>query len=163
MSARAGFGWSLAALLAGGLAASCAGCSDGTMHEARSPMTQARLTVAGREVLVELALDEAARARGLMFRTELADERGMLFVFPVEAMQHFYMKNTLIPLDIVFLQADGTVVNVTHGTPGVETPTCDPTGPARLVLELAGGWSERHGLKAGDKVGVPPEVLPLGH
>ena len=164
MSPRAGFGWALAALLAGGLvAASCVGCSDGKLHEAKSSMTQATLGVAGRDVLLELALDDAARARGLMFRTDLPDDRGMLFVFPVEAMQHFYMRNTLIALDIVFLEADGTVINVTRGQPGVELPTCDSARPARFVLELAGGWSERHGLKAGDKVLVPREVLPLGH
>ena len=163
MSSRAGFALALAAALGAiAVVASCAGCGDGKIpQEVRTNVTQTTLKVAGLDVLVELQLDDAARARGLMYRTELPDDRGMLFVFPKEAMQHFYMRNTLIPLDIVFLEANGTVINVTHGQPGVELPTLDSSRPARMVLELAGGWSERHGLKAGDKVAVPPEVLPL--
>jgi uncharacterized membrane protein (UPF0127 family) len=164
MTARAGLAAVLAAVLGGILVAtSCAGCSDGKFQEKVAPMTHTTLKVAGRDVLVELQLDDAARQRGLMFRTELADEAGMLFVFCTEAMQHFYMRNTLIPLDIVFLEANGTVINVTHGQPGVELPTCDSTRPALMVLELAGGWSERHGLKPGDVVVVPPEILSLAH
>jgi uncharacterized membrane protein (UPF0127 family) len=167
MSAGAGRSWLLATLLLAGTACAgwaCAGCSDGNqLRDAETPMTSTTLKVAGRDVLVELALDDPARFRGLMYRTELADERGMLFIFPKADFLHFYMKNTLIPLDIVFLEPDGTVINVTHGTPGVEVPTCDSLRPARMVLELNAGWAEKHGLKAGDKVGIPPEVLPLGH
>lgn len=162
MTVRTGLAFVLAAVLGGIIVVtSCAGCSDGKLHQREVPMTLATLKLAGRDVQVELALDDAARARGLMFRTELADDRGMLFVFTKEAMQHFYMRNTLIPLDLVFLESNGTVINVVLGQPGVEQPTCDSARPARMVLELAGGWSGRHGLKAGDKVVVPPEVLPL--
>lgn len=162
MSPRAGIALALAAALGAILiATSCAGCSDRPMQEVHVSMSTTTLEVAGRDVLVELQLDDVARARGLMYRTELPDDRGMLFVFAAEAMQHFYMRNTLIALDVVFLESDGTVINITRGQPGVELPTLDSTRPARMVLELAAGWSERHGLKAGDKVVVPPEVLPL--
>jgi len=137
------------------------GCDSAPEMKEVAPVTPV-LKVAGRDIVVELATDEPARNRGLMYRPHLADDRGMLFVFPTDNMLHFYMRNTLIPLDIIFLQADGTVINVTHGTPGVEEPTCNSARPARLVLELNGGWCAANGLKAGDRIVVAPEILSRG-
>ena len=156
--------WNFAAVLVLG-ASLAGGCGCNTQPELK-PVTstsRATLKVAGRDILVELQTDAESRASGLMFRTHLDDDKGMLFVFPEDQMLTFYMRNTLIPLDIVFLHADGTVMNITHGTPGVEIPTCNSDAPARLVLELNAGWCAQNGLKPGDRVLVPPEVLPLGH
>jgi uncharacterized membrane protein (UPF0127 family) len=156
-------------LLAPAGAVSCAGC--GSDPPPLVPAAQARpaqvvlaLPVAAgtREVTVELALTEAERNLGLMHRTKLAADAGMLFVFPDVASRRFWMKNTLIPLDILFLDEDGTIQNIAHGQPMVEAPGYHSLRPARMVLELNQGWCAEHGLQPGMKVPVTPEVLALG-
>ena len=146
-----------------GLALAAAGCGHHReLHPAAAEGSVTHeLTVAGRPVRVELALNQAQRDRGLMHRTHLDDDAGMLFVFKDDQPRTFWMRNTLIALDIVFLDADGTVQNVAHGQPMVEVPGLNSVRPARLVLELNAGWSEEHGLKPGDKVSIPPGVLEL--
>ena len=150
-----------AALLLLALLAAC----GGTEHDTRShrPARPARLelSVAGRSVTVELAVSESERNRGLMHRTSLAADAGMLFVFPDDRPRTFWMQNTLIPLDIVFLDADGTVQNIERGLPGVERPGYSSRRPARMVLELNAGWSEEHGLAPGAVIAVPPEIVAL--
>lgn len=117
------------------------------------------LQVAGRAVAFEVALSPAEHGRGLMGRTEMADDRGMLFLYRTEQMRRFWMKDTLIPLDIVFLDSAGTVINVEEAPAGVEKPGFVSRRPARMVIELNRGWSRTHGLEPGDTVAVPPEVL----
>ncbi len=105
----------------------------------------------GREAsfFVELAEDEYARVRGLMFRPRLATGWGMLFLFDHDQVHTFWMKNTLVPLDMVFLGADGRVVCVVpDATPLTTSPrTCGR--PSRHVLELNAGVAARHGIRAG--------------
>jgi uncharacterized membrane protein (UPF0127 family) len=113
------------------------------------------------EVAVELAVTPAERDRGLMHRTELSADAGMLFVFPTDEPRTFWMQNTLIPLDIVFLDADGTIQNIAHGEPFVERPGYHSARPARMVLELNAGWCAAHGVRPGSKVAVPAAVLAL--
>lgn len=146
-----------AALLAGA-------CNDGARRAEKpaAPGPSVVLQVAGRSVQAELALDDYARGRGLMHRTRLEPDAGMLFVFPDEQPRTFWMHDTLIPLDIVFLESSGAVINVARGQPGVERPGYHSARPARMVLELNGGWCEAHGLRPGDVVPVPPEVLAQG-
>ena len=138
------------------------GTEELPMHRPPGIPTQAVLQVAGRSVTVDLALDDAARTRGLMHKTQLDADAGMLFVFPDARPQRFWMRNTLIPLDICFLDADGTLQNVARGLPGVEEPGYHSARPARMVLELNAGWCEAHGLKAGDRLAIPPEIVALG-
>ena len=89
-----------------GLATLAMGCREpgptATVHTARGPV----------RVRLEVALTPEAQERGLMYRTALADDQGMLFVFPHDADHSFWMKNTLIPLDMVFITADGRVAGV---------------------------------------------------
>ena len=119
------------------------------------------LQVAGRPVKVELALNQEQRDRGLMHRTQLDADAGMLFVFKDDQPRTFWMRNTLIALDIVFLDADGTVQNIAHGEPMVEVPGLNSVRPARLVLELNAGWCAAHGLVPGQKIEIPPGILEL--
>jgi uncharacterized membrane protein (UPF0127 family) len=105
-----------------------------------------------RRVTVEVANTDATRTRGLMYRDRLPDGRGMLFAFDVERDHSFWMKNTLIPLDMIFIGSDGRVVGVhANATPYSLTPIAVGR-PSRWVLEVAGGWAERAGVAAGDRV-----------
>ncbi len=101
---------------------------------------------------VELADSDVERETGLMFRTELARDAGMLFVYPQDQFIGLWMRNTLIPLDMVFIRADGTVSSVAKGAvPHDETPIVSKE-PLRAVLELAAGEADRIGVKPGDRV-----------
>ena len=107
----------------------------------------------GFEVSVELATDPATRAQGLMYRDRLREGTGMLFFFPETAVEPFWMKNTLIPLDIIWIDEQRRVVHVKHDVPPCKTDPCpshDPGVPARYVLEVAAGVARREGLREGD-------------
>jgi hypothetical protein len=119
---------------------------------------------------VELALTEPERNHGLMFRPRMSADDGMLFAYPDEYSRSFWMKNTLIPLDIAFFKADGTFLNVnetpTAGDPRAGPwPTSPSQGPARYVLEMNRGWFKRKGLvdeegrpRPGLRATFPPEA-----
>lgn len=103
---------------------------------------------------VEFALTRQAQARGLMFREEMAADAGMLFVFNDVRPRSFWMQNTLIPLDIIFIAADGRIVNIeAMAEPRTETSR-ESDGPAAAVLEINGGLSAMLGIRAGDLVRV---------
>jgi len=159
LSARltAGLALALAAPLAA--AAACGGCADGEKPLVAAAPQPTRLDVAGRSVAVELALTNPQRTQGLMNRTHLDEDAGMLFIFPDDDTRRFWMHDTLIPLDIIFLEKDGTVINVADAKPGVEQPGYQSDRAARMVLELNAGWCQRHGLKPGDRIAVPVELL----
>ena len=89
---------------------------------------------------------------GLMFRNKLAPDRGMIFPFETPRVASFWMRNTLIPLDMIFVRADGSIANIEANTvPYSEEPVMS-AGPVDAVLEIAGGRSAELGLKPGDKV-----------
>jgi uncharacterized membrane protein (UPF0127 family) len=102
-------------------------------------------------VAVEVARTDAERAKGLMHRRSLAKDAGMLFVFDETAEHPFWMKNTLIPLDIVFIAEDGRVAAIVHAVPGDLAPRSGGV-PSRYVLEVNGGWTDAHGVRPGDRV-----------
>ena len=104
---------------------------------------------------LELAITPEEVANGLMFRPSLAADRGMLFIFEVERLPSFWMKNTIIPLDLIFLDSAGMVVDVeTDVQPCASDPcpTYSSTEPSRAVLELAAGSVEAHGLEPGSVI-----------
>lgn len=95
------------------------------------------------------------RSTGLMWRTEMAPNDGMLFVFDEPQMQCFWMKNTLIPLAIAFVADDGRIVNLDEMKPQTTNTHCS-TQPVRFVLEMNAGWFQRKGIVAGDRLGGAP-------
>ena len=115
------------------------------------------VVTASREIKfdIELALNEAERARGLMFREKLGPYDGMLFDFHQEAPVSFWMKNTLIPLDMVFIAADGTIRHIHANAVPLSTDTVPSQFPVRAVLEINGGSAKLLGIKPGDKVRHP--------
>jgi uncharacterized protein len=113
----------------------------------------------GFEVAVEIAADDYARARGLMYRESLPVGRGMLFIFPEPGIYPFWMMNTMIPLDIIWIEAGGRVVHVEEGVPPCRTEICPnypPSAEATFVLELASGEAAAHRVRVGKRVGLPP-------
>ncbi|MEW6487492.1 MAG: DUF192 domain-containing protein [Thermodesulfobacteriota bacterium] len=101
---------------------------------------------------VEVAATPLHRERGFMFRTELAPDAGMLFVHEAEREVAMWMKNTLIPLDMLFLAADGTIVRIEESTEPLSLRTISSGAPVKGVLELPGGTSRRLGIVPGDRV-----------
>jgi uncharacterized protein len=104
---------------------------------------------------VELATNDAERSRGLMYRKQLGAYEGMLFDFYQEMPVSFWMKNTLIPLDMVFIAADGTVKHVHANAVPLSTEAVPSRFPVRAVLEINGGSAALLGIKPGDKVKHP--------
>ena len=105
---------------------------------------------------VKLAETEAQRRYGLMFTPYLPKRQGMLFVFETDAPRQFWMKNTQIPLDMLFFASDGRLVNIVHSAVPFSLTGRNSAGPARYVLELNGGIAR--------KIGIQPDaqlVLPL--
>jgi len=123
-----------------------AGCRD------RGPVAVIRGPGAAVEVSLEVAATPAERERGLMYRRSLAEGRGMLFVFDADGNQSFWMKNTLIPLDLLFIARDGTVVGIHANATPLSTANIAVGKPSRYVLEVPGGWAARHGISAGARV-----------
>jgi uncharacterized membrane protein (UPF0127 family) len=114
------------------------------------------VTASGEHVFkVEVMRTDEQRARGLMFRKHLPADRGMLFDFKAEQRVSMWMRNTYIPLDMVFIARDGTVVNVAQDTEPLSERTIPSAGPALAVLEVNAGVARRIGLKAGDRVRHP--------
>lgn len=101
---------------------------------------------------VEIADDDAERERGLMFRKSLSDNHGMLFEFEQSAEQHFWMQNTLIPLDMIFIAPDGHIVSISKMAKPLSQDNESSTGPAIGVLEIRGGLADQDGIKPGDMV-----------
>lgn len=109
--------------------------------------------VEGKRFTVEIAADDATRARGLMFRDELGDDRGMFFIFSREQPRSFWMRNTRIPLDIIYLDRDLEVVSIAADTPPCRTRRCPSypsRGAAQYVLEINAGQAAALGLERGD-------------
>jgi uncharacterized membrane protein (UPF0127 family) len=108
----------------------------------------------GREVSfqVEIADTPAKRELGLQYRRELADHRGMLFLFPHEKENAFWMKNTPIPLDMIFISAKHRIVGIIEETVPFSLESRSVSVPSQFVLEIKGGLSRQHGFSVGDRV-----------
>jgi len=101
---------------------------------------------------VEIATTPAERARGLMFRERLAPDAGMLFLYAVDQPVSMWMKNTLIPLDMLFIARDGRILKIAERTVPLSTVVIASDGDVAAVLELNGGTADRVGLRPGDRV-----------
>ena len=109
------------------------------------------LRVGGIEIQVEIADDADERQRGLMYRESLAENQGMLFVYPEQRTLGFWMRNTLIPLDIAYIDREGRIVDIQQMEPQT-TETHDSAAPAMYALEMNQGWFEANGIRIGDLI-----------
>jgi uncharacterized membrane protein (UPF0127 family) len=131
-----------------------AGTARAQEGELTFPHSSLVVATAARDIKfeIELALDDAHRSHGLMFRKQLGPYEGMLFDFFQEMPVSFWMKNTLIPLDMVFIAADGTIKHVHANAVPLTTDAVPSQFPVRAVLEINGGSAALLGIKPGDKV-----------
>ncbi len=104
---------------------------------------------------VEMAVTPEEQSKGLMFRRELPDRQGMLFDFKREQPTNFWMKNTYIPLDMIFIRADGRILNIAENTVPLSEALVSSAGPVRAVLEVIAGTTKKLGIAAGDRVVHP--------
>jgi uncharacterized membrane protein (UPF0127 family) len=104
---------------------------------------------------VEIADNDAERAKGLMFRKKLADGHGMLFDFGHDQDVAMWMENTYIPLDMLFIQGDGRVLNIAENTTPLSTRIIPSGGPVLAVLEVIAGTARKFGIAPGDRVAFP--------
>lgn len=108
----------------------------------------------------ELADTPEARARGLMHRSQLGEREGMLFVFPSERPLSFWMKNTLIPLDMIFIRADKTVLGIVENAEPLTETSRSVGGSSQFVLEINGGLSAKLGIAKGQSVAFEASIPP---
>ncbi|MEE4154605.1 MAG: DUF192 domain-containing protein [Erythrobacter sp.] len=153
----------MAAVLA---ACSPVGAAQETPSAPAAATAQARHPISGLEIIdvavirgdrrivfkTELAATPEAQARGLMFRTELADDEAMLFPSDQPGTRGFWMKNTPLPLDIIFIGLDGRISNIAAMTVPYSTETVFSEGPASAVFEIRGGLAEELGIVPGDRL-----------
>jgi uncharacterized membrane protein (UPF0127 family) len=124
-------------------------------ESAQTGLKQVPLTIhsasGNHRFIVEIAASAAEQEQGLMFRRSLAPDRGMIFPYDPPQEVGFWMKNTLIPLDMLFIRADGTIARIAHATP-LSLDTVPSGEPVAAVLEIAGGRAAQLAIHAGDRV-----------
>lgn len=109
------------------------------------------LTIANHELRAEVAYTQQTRARGLMFRSALPENTGMLFVFPQSAYYGMWMRNTMIPLSVAFIDEKGIILNIADMEPYTLTAHYS-AGPVKYALEVNRGWFARKKIQAGEYV-----------
>ncbi|NJM50527.1 MAG: DUF192 domain-containing protein [Sphingomonadales bacterium] len=143
--------------MAGNNAGKKTGCTAGTpLGQSEAGLNLTRLCIkSGKKThsfTAEIAATGPQQAQGLMFRRSLADDAGMIFPFPQARPASFWMKNTVIPLDIIFIGADGTIESIGENAVPYSLDTVSSKGSVQAVLELRGGLTSELGIKAGDTI-----------
>lgn len=137
------------------------GDADATSLQSELPKSEAGLNQVALNIrtsdathgfIVEVAESSAQQAQGLMFRTELAPDRGMIFPFPEDRVASFWMKNTVIPLDIIYIRRDGTIESIAANTTPYSLAPVRSSEPVATVLEIAAGRAAELGIGPGDTV-----------
>ncbi|HYP86285.1 DUF192 domain-containing protein [Variovorax sp.] len=123
--------------------------------EPQSGLPRVHLSAGMYQIEAQVAATPTQREIGLMFRKEMPQQEGMLFVFEQAAPQCFWMKNTLLPLTAAFIAEDGRIVNLADMQPQTTDNHCS-SEPVRFVLEMNQGWFERKNIKAGSRLGGSP-------
>jgi uncharacterized membrane protein (UPF0127 family) len=118
-------------------------------------LPRVKLTTGMHVIDAQVAATNEQRMTGLMFRTEMPQQEGMLFVFDYPSQQCFWMKNTLLPLSVAFVSDDGTIANIDEMKPQTLDSHCS-VKPVRYVLEMNTGWFSKKGIKAGAKLEGAP-------
>lgn len=124
-------------------------------QEPQMNLPRVRLSAGMHQIDAQVAATPDQRMTGLMHRKEMPQHEGMLFVFEQPSRQCFWMKNTLLPLSVAFVEDDGTIANIEEMKPQTLDSHCSAR-PVRYVLEMNTGWFARKGIRAGQKLAGPP-------
>ena len=124
-------------------------------QEPQMDLPRVKLSAGMHQIDSQVAMTPEQRSTGLMYRKEMPQHEGMLFVFEQPSMQCFWMKNTLLPLTAAFVADDGTIVNLADMKPQTTDSHCSAK-PVRYVLEMNQGWFAKKNIKAGFKLAGPP-------
>jgi len=157
--------WASCAVIAGAMIGPVAlAQSDGDITAAQAELPRQDLIITGADKVphvfsVEIAKTSREQAVGEMFRTSIPDNQGMLFVWPYPQISQMWMKNTLVPLDIVFVGLDGKVNAIEENTVPQSLAQIESNGPVKATLELNGGVTAKLGIRVGDS--VASKALPL--
>lgn len=141
------------------------GCAEEAVKTPPQPLKSQRVVIAGKEFDLELALDRDARHQGLSDRKSIADNGGMLFVFPGAQPMEFVMRRCLTPIDVIFLSPGSRVVAMhamtvePYDTPEDALKRYGTKWPAQFVIELQGGMIEKLGIKEADAIDLPADQL----
>jgi uncharacterized membrane protein (UPF0127 family) len=138
----------------------CTACGAASTGAPAAQPDTLPITIRGARLVAEVVADPATRERGLMFRRDLPAGTGMLFVFPAEQPQGFWMRNTYVPLSIAYLDRDGRILNIADMQP-LDESTHPSAGPAQFALEVPQGWFAEHQITPGDRAAVrlPPDLV----
>jgi uncharacterized membrane protein (UPF0127 family) len=115
------------------------------------PLSEIELNIAGHALIAEVAVNDSQRTQGLMYRRMLPEDHGMLFVFAEPSLVGIWMKNTLLPLSVAFIDAEGVIINIADMKP-LTTNVHRAEKPALFALETPQGWFARHGIKPGTRI-----------
>jgi uncharacterized membrane protein (UPF0127 family) len=143
------------------LAACAAGAEEAVPEKAPDPPMGRVTFPSGRTFLVELALTAEEQARGYMWRQEIRSDEGMLFLYDRPGVYRFWMKNCLVPIDMIWLDGEDRVLAIEHSAPPCHDPQCPSFGPfmtSHAVLEIRGGVAEEEGLKPGDRLEILTDI-----
>lgn len=137
-------------------AGSASSASDSTMPpsptQAQPKLRTVKLWLGAEEISAEIAVSEKEIMTGMMFRTEMGENEGMIFVFARPHQASFWMRNTLLPLSCAYIDPDGVILEEHDMKPRDETPIPAATPRVQYVLEVKQGWFERHNVKVGTQV-----------
>ena len=101
---------------------------------------------------IQIADNDFDRELGLMFRKSMEENQGMLFIFPADTIQNFWMRNTYIPLDMIFANSMNIIVTIQHATSTLSDQTYSSNAPAKYVIEVNSGFTDKNKIKVGDKI-----------
>ena len=140
--------------LVGTLVFFCTSATVSAQEVAQTNLERVKLSSGMYQIEAQVAASAAERQTGLMFRKEMPQHEGMIFVFEQATQQCFWMKNTMLALTAAFIADDGTIVNLADMKPQTVEPHCSEK-PVRYVLEMNRGWFAKKGIKAGSKLQGP--------
>jgi uncharacterized membrane protein (UPF0127 family) len=124
-------------------------------QEPQTDLPRVRLAAGMHQIDAQVALSPDQRATGLMYRKQMPQQEGMLFVFEEPGVQCFWMKNTMLPLTAAFVSDDGEIVNLADMKPQTTDSHCS-SRPVRFVLEMNQGWFSKKGIKPGTRLSGEP-------
>ena len=115
------------------------------------------------KINIEAAIDREKQMQGLMYRSHMDEDKGMLFIYPNESREAFWMKNTLIPLDIAFIDGKGQIDTIYRNAVPLDTTALPSRRRIQFVVETSGGYSNRHGVKEGDLIEYKLDKSKITH